>query len=199
MKIRTMLLLSTAVLTLSACAYQQVDPRNPPAKGKIEAPVIKLKIQGNKQLEVKNSRTPNCRGSEAETKGCVITGLENIAFVRFMLEGGGQFALTNLWICDGEEKPQFKDPEDPGSLECELLGDRPNEFLVITGETVANPGANGSVDLGRVQEFFLLNQNTFQAEYFYLIEACKKDQNDNKADCTVLDPRLVNGGREVNL
>jgi len=196
MKIRTALLLSIVMLVLSACAYQQVDPKKPPlVKGKIETPEVRLQVvQG--QLEVKNSSTPNCSGGNVSAKGCIVTGLEDIAFVRFVLQGSGQYNLTRIWVCEGANKPKFRDPEDHDSLDCELLGDRANEFIVITGGSVSKPDSKGEVLLGDVDEFFLLNQNSFEAEYFYLIEACKKN---SKTDCTALDPRLINGGRGISL
>lgn len=179
-------------LLMAACAPQTQKPTTPGiVKGKIDAPEIRLQVK-NGQLVVKNLDTPNCKGQGGGEKGCIVTGVEDISFVRLVLQGSGQYQLTNFWICAGGSKPALTDPGDPRSFDCELLGDRNSEFLVIIGGSVTKASPDGRVDLGGVREFYVLNQNTFQSDYFYLVEACK-GQN----DCSILDPRIRNGGRKV--
>lgn len=193
MKNLLVLLLSGFCLLLAACSASVTKPNPPPlVKGKVETPQVRLQVKGG-QLEVKNSPNPNCKGASGVTKGCLVTGQEDISFAKFELQGSGQYDLTRLWLCDSKEKPTRLEPKHPIAFDCELLGDRASEFLVIVGGTVLKPNADGEVVLGDdVREFFLLNQNRFEGEYFYLIEACP-----NNGDCTVLDPRIRNGGRKI--
>jgi hypothetical protein len=140
-------------------------------------------IQG--QLEVVNSPTPGC-GSGNGAKGCILTGLANISVARVELRGSGGYALTRIWICDGLNKPADV------SKDCDLSSAGQEEFLVIAEQLVDNPDGKGLVVLGGVDEFFLVNQNSFHADYFYLVEACRSG-----AACTILDPRIRNGGRRI--
>jgi hypothetical protein len=181
------LAICSIVLGLSACAAPPTKPPvnpDPIVNAQISVPTIMLQVvQG--QLEVVNSPTPGC-GSGNGTKGCILTGLANISVARVELRGSGGYELTRFWVCDGLNKPA-------GGVDgCVLASAGQEEFLVIAEQVVDNPDGKGLVVLGGVDEFFLVNQNSFQADYFYLVEACRAG-----AACTILDPRIRNGGRRI--
>lgn len=183
-------LIGTVLLALGLAACQ-APTKNPPANptplvnSQIAMPTIMLQVRQDGQLEVANSPTKGC-GSGIGARGCILTGLENISVARIALRGSGGYDLTRLWVCDGEDKP--------GDVltDCRLSSFGQEEFLVIAGQTVDNPSADGLVTLGGVRELFLVNQNSFMADYFYLVEACR-----GGSACTILDPRIRNGGRRV--
>lgn len=181
------LAICSIVLGLSACAVPPtkppVDP-DPIVNSQISVPTIMLQVQQG-QLEVVNKPTPGC-GTGNGANGCIVTGLANISVARIELRGSGGYELTRFWVCDGNDKPA--DVTD----DCRLSSAGQEEFLVIAGQVVDNPDGNGVVTLGGVDAFFLVNQNSFKADYFYLVEACRAG-----SACTILDPRIRNGGRSI--
>lgn len=183
--------LAAAVVTVGC----QAPPKSSNGSGppltnpRISAPKVTLQVvQG--QLDVVGGETPNCGGGNA-ARGCIVTGLANISVARFVLRGSGQYDLTRLWLCDGDSKPS------PAPGGCTLSSFGQEEFIVIAGGAAESPGEDGEVNLSEmvqqpgVREFLLVNQNSFTAKYFYLVEACRGSV------CTVLDPRIHNGGRRV--
>jgi hypothetical protein len=182
--LRTALLMGFAIV-LSACATG-VAPPGAQGMGKIKTPEIRLQVKQG-VLEVVNDETDGCPGNPAARKGCVVTEKDDISFVKFVLQGSGQYDLRTLFICPGEDKPA--NPEAP---DCTLSDEQRGEFLVVSGGVPASPDAKGQAPLGDVDEFFLLNQNTFVGDYYYLIVACT-----GKNDCVPMDPRLRNGGRTI--
>lgn len=174
-----------ATLGLVGCQVNPKPPTNPLVNSQISQPVIQLQVKGG-QLELVDKKPPRGCGSGQGAAGCIVTGLENISVARVELKGSGNYDLTRLWICDGKDKPAKVEQD------CRLSSDGQAEFLVIAGATAGNPDAAGEVDLGKVDEFLIVNQNSFEADYFYLVEACRGEQN-----CTILDPRIRNGGRRV--
>jgi hypothetical protein len=174
-------------LGVTACAVPPTkDPTSPDpiVNAQISVPTIMVQVRQG-QLEVVNSPTPGC-GSGNGTRGCILTGLANISVARVQLRGSGGYELTRFWVCDGFDKPADV------SNDCDLSSAGQEEFLIIAGQLVDNPNGKGLVTLGGVDEFFIVNQNSFQADYFYLVEACR-----GGAACTILDPRIRNGGRRI--
>lgn len=188
-------LICAALAAAAVTAGCQAPPKSsngsspPLTNPRISTPKVTLQVKQD-QLDVVGGETPNCGGGNA-ARGCIVTGLANISVVRFELRGSGQYGLTRLWLCNGDSKPS---PVPDG---CTLSSFGQEEFIVIAGSVAKSPGEDGEVNLSEmvqqpgVREFLLVNQNSFPARYFYLLEACRGNA------CTVLDPRVHNGGRRV--
>lgn len=152
--------------------------------GKLKTQVVKLQITGTpKQLKVIDGPTKGCMGPPSVTRGCVILDPGQVAVVEFRLLQAQGYDLRRFWICAGDDKPESTD-------DCALTADESAEFAVLSAKGFDMPGTDGLVDLGGVDGFFLGNQNQIEQTYFYLIEACVGNTN----DCTILDPRVRNGG-----
>jgi hypothetical protein len=73
------------------------------------------------------------------------------------------------------------------------------EFVVTDedGTAMLIPDQSGSVDLTQLgnslDEFILLNQNTFAQEYYYSIDVCDSTVSPKK--CDLADPPIENGGK----
>ena len=65
------------------------------------------------------------------------------------------------------------------------------------GTAMLIPDQSGSVDLTQLgdslDDFILLNQNTFAQEYYYSIDVCKT--NVTPKECDLADPPIENGGK----
>ena len=204
MKARSVLILVVGVVLISVIAtFYYCSSRIPPARvsdskviltdttqpKKPDQLTVEFKVGDNK-LDI---TSPVCVGNK---KGCFKVTKKNSGQIQFLFTDPGKtWQLTEFTICKGTVK---------GSLDCNLkLWERLDFFvskgapwtdLYVTNSTgvidltALKPGA---VDSGPT-EFYLLDQNSIRAKYFYTIKACKVA---DRTECITTDPEIDNKGR----
>lgn len=183
MKTSILLLALGMFVTLTACAADMSEREVRPKKG-VESEVVKLQVAGNpKRLQIVSG--PNNRCMKKDKVGCVYVGKNMLGIITFRLLQSQQWALTEMYICNGDRKP----------TDCKLSDIGIGEFTATHDGLKASPSSAGLVNLTGLGEelsgFQLVNQNNVKADYFYWIQVCQKDDSDN---CLSLDPGIENRG-----
>jgi hypothetical protein len=185
---KTMLIAALSATLLGGCktTYQDPGDEDSQAPSRFTMDTIILLATGNPTtLEVQNAANAKCMGNQNQNKGCILVPQGNVGLAEFVLRGKWQdYDFTKMWICEGDK------PENWTPQACELDAPLNDEFEVFSVAGTASASTQGVLDLGGVDQYYLINKNRTPGTYYYVVEACPEEEG----DCIRLDPRLRNGG-----
>jgi len=183
MKIKTLLIVTVllSIVYLTSCApslYSQLNAR------KFDH-TIDLRV-GDNELYTPTKPKGNCKKD-----GCFEVDLNWSASIRFRLKANEKWELTEMKICEGEDKTAV----------CQLESWQTKEFVAYGKSLGAeiSPDENGLIRLESesskpVRNFYLFDFNLNKSDYHYSITACPVGTDDEK-ECVTLDPPIVNKGK----
>lgn len=178
MKISRLILIMLFSTFLSSCHYTGPFAVVSPPDIIIHvnnAGVAGITTPGSAKCKVKNQGKPGCMHFDKGETGLITfkrTGPPAWAFTKFeickVMESGDKVCSLNIW-----EQLEFAATDSAGTM----------ILPVDSSGTINLVPLSASLD-----EFLLLNQNSFDQEYYYRVELC------DETDCTWADPPIENRG-----
>lgn len=167
-------------ICLTSCAPLKV------AEYKKVKPDVFLKVV-NGQAEFVTNASQKCKSGNLNKKGCLAFESGEQAEISFKRQASNGWWFSALQICK-------LNPDD--TQDCSLTLWERLEFAATdsSGQQLLVPDVQGNVLLtklsNQLDEFVLIDQNSFPQDYYYKIQLC----NDS-GDCDWADPPLENKGR----
>jgi hypothetical protein len=178
MKIRRLILILLFSTFLSSCDHKGSFAVESPPDIIIhvnKAGVASITTPGSAKCKVQNQGKP----------GCLHFDKGNTGLITFKRTGPPAWAFTEIEICKVVEN---------GDKVCSLNVWERLEFAATdnAGTMVLPADGSGRIDLvplsASLDTFLLLNQNSFNQEYYYRVQLCNGD------NCTWADPPIENEG-----
>lgn len=129
-----------------------------------------------------------CKSGNRDKNGCLVFERGETGEISFKKQGSGGWWFTALQICKlNPDDTQTCALNEKDRLEFAATDTSKNQLLV--------PDAMGNVNLRQLSnslnEFILIDQNSFPQDYYYKIELCRSTSN-----CEWADPPMENKGRK---
>jgi len=180
MKIKHIVLVLLITIFVSSCADMG-------ALTVVTPPDIIVNVNNAGVANITTPASGKCKISNQGKNGCLHFDKGQTGLVNFKRTGPPAWAFSSFQICKISES---------GNI-CDLNIWERIEFVVTNedGTAMLIPDQSGVVNLtllgDSLDEFILLNQNSFAQDYYYSVDVC----NTNTAACSTADPPIENGGK----
>lgn len=180
MKINKIILTLFVTVFVSSCTHLGV-------MGVVTQYDITVHVNNAGIANITTQASGKCKISNQGKNGCMHFDVGDTGLVNFTRTGPPSWAFSSFQICK----------ISGGVNICTLNIWERFEFAVTdaAGTTVLIPDQSGKIDLtplgASLDEFILLNQNTFPQDYYYSVDVC----NSGTGVCDTADPPVENGGK----